>query len=114
MRLVLAVSLCVALIGSQAHADWQYTRWGMTEAQIKAASKGQMVACDSECRKHSSDNLSAKLQANYSAGEFSERSDQIAEWVDLVSSNLQETLGQPQDSCSFFHPDSFDHALFPR
>ena len=34
---IVAASLCLS---SAAHADWQYTKWGMTPVQVASASKG--------------------------------------------------------------------------
>jgi hypothetical protein len=36
----LPLVLTVLLIASAAHADWQYTHWGMTPEQVVAASRG--------------------------------------------------------------------------
>jgi hypothetical protein len=38
---LLPLSLAALLVAPAAHADWQYTRWGMTPAQVVAASKGK-------------------------------------------------------------------------
>lgn len=66
----LACCLVVSAAGS-ASADWQYTRWGMTVAQVASASKGQLkecppVACDSQ----GNDTTAAKLFGTYLSGEF--------------------------------------------
>lgn len=40
-------AVCIAILAASlptaAQAHWQYTRWGMTEAQVLTASKGQAV-----------------------------------------------------------------------
>lgn len=71
MGIKAALIIGLLSISTPATADWQYTRWGMTEAQVTTASKGKMLPCNAECRKHSSDDLSARLFSNYTAGEYS-------------------------------------------
>lgn len=46
---MIRVAACAAFIvlasnGTAAKADWQYTRWGMTPAQVAAASGGKVLA----------------------------------------------------------------------
>jgi len=36
-RLSVASLLCLAVTASQAHADWQYTHWGMSVSEVRAA-----------------------------------------------------------------------------
>ena len=43
LGIVLALA-CLPLSAAKALADWQYTRWGMTRAQVIEASKGQAIA----------------------------------------------------------------------
>jgi len=43
LSIVLGLAVCVCSAGT-AQADWQYTRWGMTEAEVIAASAGKAVA----------------------------------------------------------------------
>jgi hypothetical protein len=42
MRKVLLTALLAAL-PTAAVADWEFTKWGMTEAQVVAAAKGRTV-----------------------------------------------------------------------
>jgi hypothetical protein len=46
-RLVLAVGL-VLVVSSSSDADWQYTKWGMTPAEVLAASNGAARAATDE------------------------------------------------------------------
>jgi hypothetical protein len=43
IRRAIYTAALVAL-ATPAHADWQYTKWGMTPAQVVAASKGKATA----------------------------------------------------------------------
>ena len=71
MRILGIVALCAGLLTSSfAHADWQYTRWGMTVEQVSAASKGQLRACNAACDKQSTDSEIARLYGAYRSGEF--------------------------------------------
>jgi hypothetical protein len=54
---------------STARADWQYTKWGMTPAEVAKASKGQAMANPKEASE-STEVEFAKLTAPYTAGEF--------------------------------------------
>jgi hypothetical protein len=55
-----------------AHADWQYTRWGMTPEQTLAASKGQLKRCEGgDCSGQTTDQDVAQLFGNYQSGELS-------------------------------------------
>jgi hypothetical protein len=65
------VSLTMALVGS-AQADWQYTKWGMTEAEVVAASNGSAVASDAKQLGMNFDKpgIETKLTAPYTAGQF--------------------------------------------
>jgi hypothetical protein len=65
------VALIMALGGS-ARADWQYTRWGMAEAEVVAASNGSAVASDARQQGMNFDKpgIETKLTAPYTAGPF--------------------------------------------
>ncbi len=53
------------------YADWQYTKWGMDEAQVKAAANGRAVSVTPEERdEQSSESLEARLKAPYQSGDF--------------------------------------------
>ncbi|MDB5615920.1 hypothetical protein [Tardiphaga sp.] len=69
MRLNLIVSILIVSI-TPAAADWQYTKWGMTVAQVQAASKGKLRPCDAQCAGHSTSNATVRLRGEYNAGEF--------------------------------------------
>lgn len=53
---------------SSAHADWQYTRWGMNPAEVVKASGGR--ASPNASSGQNTDDEIAKLSAPYAAGEF--------------------------------------------
>lgn len=69
-RLAIASAL-LALTSSIAHADWQYTRWGMTVEQVATASNGAMRPCTPNvCDGPSSAENKARLFGHYSSGQF--------------------------------------------
>jgi hypothetical protein len=74
MRVIgFCVAMAALLLSFSASAHWQYTRWGMTEAQVIKASKGAAVsASDTDADKHKAygDNANINLTAPYKAGEF--------------------------------------------
>lgn len=70
-RIASAVGATLVLVNTQAHADWQYTRWGMTLEEALRASKGQLDQCNPVlCAKHSSEGEEAKLYGSYTSGDF--------------------------------------------
>jgi hypothetical protein len=52
---VLGLSACSAAFSGSARADWEYTRWGMTAAQVIAASNGAAAPMPSASVYRSSD-----------------------------------------------------------
>ena len=66
--LALVIASCW-VSGSPAMADWQYTRWGMTPAQVQKASKGTAKA-SSEVPEELVSGTTYQLVAPYTAGEF--------------------------------------------
>lgn len=66
-----AVSLVVVFATGSASADWQYTKWGMSPAQVQAASKGQLQPCDQRCDGHKTATVIPRLVGPYKSGEFS-------------------------------------------
>ena len=62
----LAAAICLGLGASPAAADWQYSRWGMSPAQLAAASGG--VAKPNDDRDLDAEGLRAELAAPYMAG----------------------------------------------
>jgi hypothetical protein len=68
------VSACALLatatlaLGSPAKANWQYTEWGMTPAEVTAASDG--LATANNDRSQDAGTRIAKLVAPYKAGRF--------------------------------------------
>ncbi len=66
------ISIIAVLLIAQApeaHADWQYTRWGMTPQQVIDASGGQAVKNDNVSG-DSADDAQGLLQAYYSMGTY--------------------------------------------
>lgn len=62
----ISLSLCTV---TPALADWQYTRWGMTPAQVQKAAKGA-AKVTSELPEELVAGMSYRLVAPYTAGEF--------------------------------------------
>lgn len=70
MNIVKTLVLCLALVCSTtAHADWQYTRWGMTPAEVAAASNG-MVEVGTGDLKDAYDGAQIGATGTYAAGKF--------------------------------------------
>jgi hypothetical protein len=67
-RALAVVGLSFGII-SVAHADWQYTRWGMTEAEVVKASRGQAIPNPQLARTSTEVEL-AKLTAPYTTGAY--------------------------------------------
>jgi hypothetical protein len=66
-----AIALAALLTPTAAaHADWQYTKWGMTVDQVSASSKGKMIRCGMACDKQRTETDTALLYAPYQSGEF--------------------------------------------
>ena len=66
------ISIIAVLLIAQApeaHADWQYTRWGMTPQQVIDASGGRAVKNDNVSG-DSTDDAQGLLQAYYSMGTY--------------------------------------------
>jgi hypothetical protein len=65
-KMVLFAFACAAA-GSPASANWQYTRWGMTPAEVIDASKGKAAAGDGTKAAKGDDRVEA--MGSYDAGE---------------------------------------------
>lgn len=68
------IVVAAVLLPAQALADWQYTRWGMTPAQVQQASRGaakQNPNVVADTGTHRSER--ALLSARYRAGRFAFR-----------------------------------------
>ena len=60
-------------ITTSSYADWQYTKWGMTPAQVIDASKGSVVATnnkDKSSQSASDGSHKALLTTQYKSGKF--------------------------------------------
>jgi hypothetical protein len=68
------VFLVLILISSQAKADWQFTKWGMSEDQVRSAASAHGLAIteipESERADKSVKGMVALLQAQYTEGSF--------------------------------------------
>ena len=62
----LAAAICLGLGATPAAADWQYSQWGMSPAQVEAASGG--AAKPNDERDLDAEGLRAELAAPYMAG----------------------------------------------
>ena len=62
----LAALFCLSVSALPAAADWQYTQWGMSPAQVVGASGG--VAKPNDDRSLDAEDLRAELSAPYMAG----------------------------------------------
>jgi hypothetical protein len=59
-----------AAIVPTAHADWQFTRWGMTQAEVTAAGKGMVVPIpEDQIKGRSFRTLRCSLEQVYQAGD---------------------------------------------
>jgi hypothetical protein len=71
VSLILIASLC-AVFSTGASANWQYTRWGMTQEQVSVASgKTTLLAPEEQSANSAANSLeTALLQAPYSSGQY--------------------------------------------
>src|SRR5687768_8936635 len=59
---------------TNAVADWQYTRWGMTVDEVVKASKGQLKPCDAQLcsgQELRGTKDEVRLIGNYASGQYS-------------------------------------------
>lgn len=70
MRRTVSAGLLWAITVVPAAADWQYTKWGMTIAQVQAVSKGKMQPCDARCADQNTSRSHVQLRGEHRAGEF--------------------------------------------
>jgi hypothetical protein len=96
------ISIIAVLLIAQApeaHADWQYTRWGMTPQQVIDASGGQAVKNDNVSG-DSTDDAQGLLRAYYIMGTYKfvavflfDRSSGVLTMVQLKLKNLETEAG---------------------
>lgn len=70
---VVCIALCCCLCCGTASANWQYTEWGMTLAQVAEAASGRAVAMSSEesvANSVADSNEKALLKATYESGQY--------------------------------------------
>jgi hypothetical protein len=76
-----------------AHADWQYTRWGMTVDQAIAASQGKLKACNPQaCNGQKNESTLALAYGSYRVGEFSFTSFLMFDKADKKLAHVSLTL----------------------
>jgi len=67
----LVTFLIILLSGSQAEADWQYTRWGMTVHQVFVAAKGKLEPTPfGDADVLANGNAKEELRGDYRSGEL--------------------------------------------
>lgn len=65
------IATSIIFFTGAAHADWQYTRWGMTIDQVAAASNGSLRPCTVKgCEGPSGGEFEPKLFGPYTSGKF--------------------------------------------
>jgi len=71
-RAVATLAIVLVLVGqaAPARADWQYTRWGMTQQELLAAGTGQVVPAGPAEAKTAPEQFEAIGKAPYRAGDF--------------------------------------------
>jgi len=77
MKKVYLVATCLAVIAAPAHAQWQWTKWGMTPTQVIAAGKGQARAAEGD--KSSQGDATRDVAGEYSVGH---RTFKVSFWFD--------------------------------
>jgi hypothetical protein len=84
----------IALASTPAHADWQYSKWGMTAEEVLAASKGALKRCDpTSCEKQTTAKSAALLVGPYRSGSLQFTAfayfDNATRKLDMVILNLK-------------------------
>lgn len=70
MKLLISVILLLVVFApATSHADWQYTKWGMSKEQVAKAAGGQATADGIPTAKNTETSL-ALLQAPYQTGRY--------------------------------------------
>ena len=95
IRAVVLASLMIMFVANPAAASWQFTTWGMTPAQVIAASSGKAMALSEEESKGlSSGNQIARAAMPYASGEFQFKAIFLFDTSDhLVAVNLDLERG---------------------
>lgn len=66
---IIALAATIAA-SAPARADWQYTKWGMSIAEVVNASKGELQRCGAACPKLQTDAEAAAVSGPYQSGPF--------------------------------------------
>jgi hypothetical protein len=71
-RVTRVISITIAMLLAQvpvAHAEWEYTKWGMTPAQVTAASKGEAsITPEPDRYKNTEDHWEIAVQGHHAFG----------------------------------------------
>jgi hypothetical protein len=101
MRRTISIALVVAMNAVaplDAHADWQYTRWGMTPDQVMAASTDQLKACDEACKGQDTNIQIARFFGPYQSGPFNFTAYMLFDRQNNTLAEVTLDLNQPNDA----------------
>lgn len=100
VRRTISIALVVAMNVAplEAHADWQYTRWGMTPEQVMAASTGQLKACDKTCKGRDTSIQIARFLGPYQPGPFKFTAHMIFDTRNNALAQVLLDLNRPNDT----------------
>lgn len=93
MKHTLLPLVITALCATPAAADWQYTKWGMTPAQVAQASRGALQPCDAACDRRKTATETPRLVGSYKTGEFAFTAFAIFDRSERLSRVLLELHG---------------------
>lgn len=98
----------IVLATSKAHADWQYTKWGMTPDQVVAASGGKAVMILPDDKLAKSDLQSkSKVRADYATNELSFRS-----YFEFGPSGLEAVRLKPINDDAIYRANSLIESVY--
>lgn len=99
MRTIIIAAFLTALSSSAAHADWQFTRWGMSVAEVEKAAKGKLWRNDD--RRKDKESQRAVLAGTYVGGGmpfdslfYFRKSKLVGVSLELMHSTCSELVGQ--------------------
>lgn len=101
MRRTISIALMVAMNAVaplDAHADWQYTRWGMTPEQVMAASTGQLKPCDEACKGQDTSIQITRFLGPYQSGPFKFTAYMLFNRQSDTLAEVTLDLNQPNDA----------------
>lgn len=106
MRRTIGIALAVAMnavASLDAHADWQYTRWGMTPEQVMAASAGQLKPCDEACKGQDTSIQITRFLGPYQSGPFKFTAYMLFNRRSNTLAEVTLDLNQPYDADAFIN-----------